>query len=480
MKNFYNKNTKNVKYVDTQNIVKYPVNKVNLVEKETLNKFRSNIAQDLINNIDYLKAKFVDLKSVSLNNNYIKNYLYKDKITNLEENLLLKINRDSNFNNFILTFESLLKDLNLFKTELNDLNKSNIYKQELNKDKLSEFKSIFNLASEPKMEGNGLFMSLSSTNDFYFYLVNALNYIYTNKNNKLIVSGQSINSNEEIKTNVNLKLRHYINLLTKYNFNLSTSYYNFFQFNKNNKYLFKMEKASELLKLAFLAKGCLISKPIFNIVYPQGNLINEEHKNEFNNNKVNNKNLNKPKIIIHLFYYIKTKNLLDNNYITSVYNDKLANLCDYISKLFGTEIELDLVRLYQPYQDSNILVQYLNSKSYNVKFILTVSKLFKRIKIYKRTNSFNLLSLQEIKNQNNIGPVLFNESVSYPSGISGINIRLAGRPMKERIVPRYTVKRAQRGNFNKLNTKMIERSMFTDKTKKGSFNFTVRLSHIFK
>ena len=158
MKNFYNKNTKNVKYVDTQNIVKYPVNKVNLVEKETLNKFRSNIAQDLINNIDYLKAKFVDLKSVSLNNNYIKNYLYKDKITNLEENLLLKINRDSNFNNFILTFESLLKDLNLFKTELNDLNKSNIYKQELNKDKLSEFKSIFNLASEPKMEGNGLFM----------------------------------------------------------------------------------------------------------------------------------------------------------------------------------------------------------------------------------------------------------------------------------------------------------------------------------
>ena len=71
MKNFYNKNTKNVKYVDTQNIVKYPVNKVNLVEKETLNKFRSNIAQDLINNIDYLKAKFVDLKSVSLNNNYI-------------------------------------------------------------------------------------------------------------------------------------------------------------------------------------------------------------------------------------------------------------------------------------------------------------------------------------------------------------------------------------------------------------------------
>ena len=158
----------------------------------------------------------------------------------------------------------------------------------------------------------------------------------------------------------------------------------------------------------------------------------------------------------------------------------MANLCDYLSKLFGTEIELDLVRLYQPYQDSNILVQYLNSKSYNVKFILTVSKLFKRIKIYKRTNSFNLLSLQEIKNQNNIGPVLFNESVSYPSGISGINVKLAGRTPTQKLIPRVAVRRAQRGNFSRLNSKMIEKSMCIDTSKKGAFNFTVRLSHIFR
>ena len=73
---YFNKNKKNVKYVDTDNIVKSPVNTINLVEKETLNTFRSNIAQDLINNIDYLKAKFFDLNSVSLNKNYIKNYIY--------------------------------------------------------------------------------------------------------------------------------------------------------------------------------------------------------------------------------------------------------------------------------------------------------------------------------------------------------------------------------------------------------------------
>ena len=143
-------------------------------------------------------------------------------------------------------------------------------------------------------------------NDFYFYLVNALNYINTNKNNKLITSGQSINSKDKTNTNVNVKLRHYINLLTKYNFNLSTSYYDFFQFKKSNKYLFKMEKATELLKLAFLAKGCLISKPIFNILYPQINILEEENEINLSEFKKTKKNFYKPKIIIHLFYYIKT------------------------------------------------------------------------------------------------------------------------------------------------------------------------------
>ena len=153
---------------------------------------------------------------------------------------------------------------------------------------------------------------------------------------------------------------------------------------------------------------------------------------------------------------------------------------DYLTKLFNTEVELELVRLYRPYQDSNILVQFLNNLSYNNKFIRTVSRLFKKIKIYKRKNFINVSSLQEHNNKNALYTKILNEPVAYPSGISGINIKLAGRPFKERIIPRFTVKRAQRGNFDRLNVKMIERSMFTDKTKKGAFNFTVKLSHIFR
>lgn len=71
-------------------------------------------------------------------------------------------------------------------------------------------------------------------------------------------------------------------------------------------------------------------------------------------------------------------------------------------------------------------------------------------------------------------------NISFPSRISGLNIKLAGRTVKEKVIPRLTVKRAQRGTLNRLNAKLIEKSMFTDKTRKGAFNFTVRLSHIFK
>nr|YP_009690388.1 ribosomal protein S3 [Coniferiporia sulphurascens]QEG57168.1 ribosomal protein S3 [Coniferiporia sulphurascens] len=278
------------------------------------------------------------------------------------------------------------------------------------------------------------------------------------------------------KNRKNPLIRHYLNLLTKFDFNLANSKYDFYQFKKSNKILFAMEKAADFLKLAFLAKGCLISRPTFNIVYTLNRL--ESISEGLNTNKYGNLMYsNKAKIIIHLFYYVKNNSKsvsasltegTDGKNISSVYNEKLSFLIDYLTKLFNTEVELNLVRLYQPYQDSSILVQHLNSESYNSKFIKLVSRLFRRINIYKKIKF----------SKGNIN--MPNGHAAYPSGISGVNIKLAGRPINEKIIPRLTVKRAQRGNFNRLNSKVIEKSMFTDKSRKGAFNFTVRLSHIFR
>ena len=288
----------------------------------------------------------------------------------------------------------------------------------------------------------------------------------------LLSTNLTINSDQK-------KIRHYLNLLTNYEFKLFNSNFNFYNFKNTNKYLFAMEKASQLLKLAFYSKGCLISKPSFNIVY-----TNRKIENEINPNLDPILSSKTPKIIINLFYYIKKATILSSknssngisqSLISDTFNNKFDYLTDHLTKLFGTEVELNLTRLYQPYQDSNILVQHLNSRSYNNKFIKLVSTLFKNINIYKQ-NKTNLSLTQSSQASS---PAKTN-TVSYPSGISGVNIKLAGRALNERIIPRLTVKRAQRGSFNRLNAKLIEKSIYTDKTRKGAFSFTVTLSQVFR
>nr|YP_009690350.1 ribosomal protein S3 [Phellinus lamaoensis]YP_010697843.1 ribosomal protein S3 [Phellinidium ferrugineofuscum]YP_010697879.1 ribosomal protein S3 [Fuscoporia viticola]QEG57130.1 ribosomal protein S3 [Phellinus lamaoensis]WCF76804.1 ribosomal protein S3 [Phellinidium ferrugineofuscum]WCF76840.1 ribosomal protein S3 [Fuscoporia viticola] len=277
--------------------------------------------------------------------------------------------------------------------------------------------------------------------------------------------------------NITYRIRHYLNMLTRFSFKLSNSSYNFYLFNNTNNLLFKMEKAAQMLRIAFLTKGCLISKPRFEILNSHETISNEFDIKS--NNKI------KTKIIIHLFYLVKAttldaqSNTLNGQgkakLITDVYNNKFLYLNDYLTKLFKTEVELDLVRLYQPYQDSEVLVNFLNNKSYNNKFIRLTSRVFKSMNIYK-TNKAKIASLLGNTDTKIIGTL----TSSYPSGVSGLNIKLAGRPINEKIIPRLTVKRAQRGNFNRLNTKVNQISTFTDKSRKGAFNFTVRLSHIFR
>lgn len=341
-----------------------------------------------------------------------------------------------------------------------------------------------------------------------------------------------------------LNNRSYVNSLTSsgtfsfqsQNNNTNIKYENF-QFKKAtyNKFIFAMEKATNILNLAFKSSGCLISKPIFTITYkgsPDYAPINKGtdslslgRRDRLNNGIPSGAAANF-KVNIHLFYYIKKEyryndNLSDTGLlafsgakfkaenkkyynILSIINDKLLYLSDYLTKLFNTDIEIELVRLYKPYQDSNILVQQLNSESYNKKFIRIISRLFKTINIYKNKGFINSApaaimnnslpfgtweggidsnSMLQDQEDSNLNLILGNKvgaNVSFPSRISGLNIKLAGRTIKERVIPRLTVKRAQRGTLNRLNAKLIEKSMFTDKSRKGAFNFTVTLSHIFK
>nr|YP_009690260.1 ribosomal protein S3 [Fomitiporia mediterranea]QEG57040.1 ribosomal protein S3 [Fomitiporia mediterranea] len=493
-------------------------NKVNKQPKSIINKeklissvyeYKAGKAQNLLVKIENLKLKASELNLSSIGSIQITNYIKNNKGNNIKliNNKLQSVIKPSNLQDLNLTYSDLMLDTELDSSVSNLPQSNSTVSTFSNKNYLDLDRVKLHNKNILKGDTSGFFLSLNNQQNKFNRLSNVLQYLKKGEIKKQIISSENaiLDSTLKNKKVSAYNIRHYLNLLTKFEFKLSSNLYNIYKFKKSNKYLFAMKKATDLINLAFLVKGCLISKPIFNIVYSPNNI--QKIINDYNILDFNKTYSNKPKIIIHLFYYIKTKGLNNtnksnvttlfessninnkeiskfkeqekNNILTIIFKDKVLNLCDYLSKIFNAEVEFDLVRLYQPYQNSDILVQYFNSQSYNTKFINLVSNLFSQINIFKKSKINNPYLEGQISN-NSINTTLTNESIAYPSGVSGVNIKLAGRPVNENIIPRLTVKRAQRGNFNRLNAKMIEKSMFTDRSRKGAFNFTISLSHVFR
>ena len=102
-------------------------------------------------------------------------------------------------------------------------------------------------------------------------------------------------------------------------------------------------------------------------------------------------------------------------------------------------------------------------KSYRNRFVKLTRKLFRKAYTFDPAKAYNLVDF-----------------ISYPSLLSGIHIKLAGRAFKQRIIPRMTVKYAQKGTLTNLNVKLLDKGRFTGKTRRGSFTFTVTLAHLIK
>jgi len=163
-------------------------------------------------------------------------------------------------------------------------------------------------------------------------------------------------------------------------------------------------------------------------------------------------------VVIQLFYYLNkyysNNNLLKNN------NEKLQSLCLNLSKIYKKPVELELDRLHYPYYDSNILSKMIGIISNIVKLRFIIKKLFTIAKI-KKTN--------KIINNNSI----------LPSYLSGLKIRVAGRLLTQRVVPRLTVKTIQRGTLARGKAHFVDSARFSNKNKRGSFSITVTMGHIF-
>jgi len=257
------------------------------------------------------------------------------------------------------------------------------------------------------------------------------NKVQISKNTIKLINKNKNKDQKEIKININ----KYIKSISKYN-SETVKYQNIvYQFNNKgiqnssvgiNKIVFT------LLESTFLSMSSLISKPII-VITPN-------------------------KVVIQLFYYLNKfdfkNNLLINN------NDKLQSLCLNLSKIYKKPVELELDRLHYPYYDSNILSNMIGLISNIVKLRFIIKNLFKIAKIKKSNNFINKYSI-------------------IPSYLSGFKIRVAGRLLTQRVVPRLTVKTIQRGTLARGKAQFVDSARFTNKNKRGSFSITVTMGHIF-
>jgi len=243
-----------------------------------------------------------------------------------------------------------------------------------------------------------------------------------------------INKNQnqkEIKININ----KYIKSISKYN-SETVKYQNIvYQFNNKgiqNSSVGINKNVFTLLESTFLSMSSLISKP-FIVITPN-------------------------KVVIQLFYYLNKFDYKNNFLLNN--NDKLQSLCLNLSKIYKKPVELELDRLHYPYFDSNILSNMIGLISNIVKLRFIIKNLFKIAKIKKTNNFINKYSI-------------------IPSYLSGFKIRVAGRLLTQRVVPRLTVKTIQSGTLARGKAQFVDSARFTNKNKRGSFSITVTMGHIF-
>jgi hypothetical protein len=273
-------------------------------------------------------------------------------------------------------------------------------------------------------------------------------------NKNLITRINNIDTN--LKNNINLPLNiigkpalnesniNYLSLITKFNPEVAKVKNTLFNFNLTNNKILK--NVYTILEYSFKSMSSLISKPYLYI--------------------------NQDKIIIHLFFYKKVipnfnlykknqwniKEIKSNQKLPflTLNKTKLENLCALLSKIFNKSVELELTQLHRPYHEPNILVNALGSIVNRIKLRKILNKLFKAVVIKNPTRMINRKRFSVV-----------------PCILSGLSVKVAGRVMTQRVVPRKTVKFTQKGSLSRTKSVFVENARFTNKNKRGSFSITV-------
>ena len=210
--------------------------------------------------------------------------------------------------------------------------------------------------------------------------------------------------------------------------------YEFYPKTLNSKILNK--NVSKILEYSFFEMSSVISRPYF-YVTPKN-------------------------VIINLFYFVINKELSNKKFL-NINLEKLEGLSTKLSKFFKKPIKLDLTQIYSISNNSQILAHILGKLG------------------LKRKNSFTRIIGRFLKHQSK--KIFFrknqNQISRFSTILTGVNIKLGGRLIRGKIVPRRTVKKIQYGSLARSKSNYVTSARLTQKNKRGSFSFTVSIGHKF-
>ena len=283
--------------------------------------------------------------------------------------------------------------------------------------------------------------------------------------NELLNKSQSkesiiINSKEIVKNSVNENKTSYYNLVDMLNIKpkkinlaniLNQRYLKTFstldiELAQNQNTMF--EFTPKTLNFKILSKN--VYKILESSLFEMSSIISRPHFYVSPNN-----------VIINFFYYAVNKNnKIKNDKTVDLNINNLQGLTSKLSRYFKKPITLELTKLYSVSNNSQILAHVLG------KLGLSRKRSFARI-------IGRFLSRQSEK-------IFFRKSINKFSGaITGVYIKLGGRLLRGKIVPRRTVKKIQYGSLARSKSNYITNARIIQKNKRGSFSFTVAIGHNF-
>ena len=195
-------------------------------------------------------------------------------------------------------------------------------------------------------------------------------------------------------------------------------------------------------------------------------IVNNNNNNNNNNNQDNNTNTNtnNPKTT-ELSDKAKEQLLFKKYSLQFLFSPKnqirLNKLCRILSKILNKTVVLDLIPLKLPFFDDNILVKAIGMMCNKIPVRTFFNFIFRRTVLYSK--------IQAHEN--------YRYSVTR-SFLAGIKVKIGGRLMTQKVIPRISSRVLQRGPTSPSKVTYVDWSRVNLKNRRGAHSITVTMSHI--